>query len=54
MAPKKTDQLVLRITPGLKKALKKAAEKDSRSMASLFEKLIKDYLVKEKISWKDN
>lgn len=53
MARKKSDHLQIWLTPGLKKALKIAAEKDSRSMASLVEKLIKDHLDKEKIEWKD-
>lgn len=53
VARKKSDHLQIWLTPGLKKALKVAAEKDSRSMASLIEKLIKDHLDKEKIEWKD-
>lgn len=48
---KKTDQLLIRLTPGIKKALAIAADKDSRSMASLIEKLIKDYLEREGILW---
>ena len=39
---------------GIKKALKIAADRDSRSMASIVEKLIKDHLKKEGISWEDN
>lgn len=54
LAEKKTDQLLVRMTPGVKKALSIAAEKDSRTMASLIEKLIKDHLEKENISFKDN
>lgn len=41
------------MTPKLKKALSIAAEKDSRSMSSLIEKLIKDYLDKKGISPND-
>ena len=53
MVRKKTEHLQLWMNPGLKKALKEAADKDSRSMASLIEKLIKDHLEKERISWED-
>ncbi len=53
MVERKTDKLLLRMTPGVKKALNQAAEKDSRSMASLIEKLIKDHLSKEGIPWED-
>jgi hypothetical protein len=53
MARKKTDHLQIWLSPGLKKALKKAADKDSRSMASLIEKLIKDHLDKQGISWRN-
>ena len=54
MARKKTDHLQIWLSSGLKEALKKAADKDSRSMASLIEKLIKDYLDKQGISFKDD
>ena len=50
---KKTEQLLVRMPPGLKRALSLAAERDSRSMASLIEKLIKDHLRKEDIPWED-
>lgn len=53
MVRNKSDQFLFRMTPELKKALQKAANKDSRSMASLIEKLIKDHISKEGISWKD-
>ena len=54
MAEKKTEKLLVRMTPGVKKALSIAAEKDSRSMASLIEKLIKDHLTKQRIPWDGN
>jgi hypothetical protein len=41
------------VTPGIKKAIQIAAERDSRSMTSLIEKLIKDHLQKEGISWEE-
>ncbi len=54
MPKKKTEYLQIWFMPGVKKALKVAAEKDSRSMASLVEKLIKDHLEKEGISWEED
>ena len=54
MKKRKTEKLLVRMTPGLKRALGIAAEKDSRSMAGLIEKLIKDHLRKEGISWDDS
>ena len=53
MVRKKTEHLQMWFAPGLKKALKVAADRDSRSMASLVEKLIKDHLKKEEISWEE-
>lgn len=46
---KSTYSIVL--TPGIKEALEKAAQKDRRSMSSFLEKLVIDYLEKEGISW---
>lgn len=43
----KSAQVNLRITPTLKEAADKAAEADQRSLTSLVEKLLTDYL-KEK------
>ncbi|EJF92659.1 hypothetical protein [Bartonella tamiae] len=40
----KTAQVNLRITPTLKAAADKAAEADQRSLTSLVEKLLTDYL----------
>ena len=54
MSEKKTAQLLIRMSPSLKKALSIAAEKDSRTMASLIEKLIKDHLESVNISWTDD
>ena len=54
MPSKKTENLQFRVTPNLKKALKKAAEMDSRSIASLVEKLIKDHLKKVNILLNDD
>ena len=53
MVRKKTEHLQMWFTPGLKKALKIAAYRDSRSMASLIEKLIKDHLKNEEIPWEE-
>jgi predicted HicB family RNase H-like nuclease len=41
---RKTAQLNMRINPRLKAAAEKAAAADHRSLASLIEKLIADYL----------
>ncbi len=38
---------------GIKESFSMTTEKDSRSMASLIEKLIKDHLQKEEISWEE-
>ena len=52
MAKKQTYNFVL--TPGIKEALEIAAEEDRRSMSSLLEKIIIDYLDKENIPWSDD
>jgi hypothetical protein len=39
------------LSPGIKGALEIAAKKDRRSMSSLVEKIIIDYLDKEGIPW---
>jgi len=39
------------LSPGIKKALEVAAQKDRRSMSSLIEKIIVDYLDKAGIPW---
>ncbi len=39
------------LTPEIKDALEKAAQKDRRSMSSFLEKLIIEYLEKEGIAW---
>lgn len=44
--PNKTDFLHQRIDPELKKKFNKAAEKDSRTMASALEVAMKDYIKK--------
>ena len=44
MAPRKTAQVNLRISPELKAAAEKAAAEDSRSLTSLIEKLLNDHL----------
>ena len=41
------------LTPGVKNALEVAAQKDRRSMSSLLEKIIIDYLEKEGIPWEN-
>ncbi len=40
----KTAQVNLRLAPGLKEAAEKAAAADHRSLTSLIEKLLSDYL----------
>lgn len=42
------------MTSGVKNALSIAVKRDSRSMASLIEKLTKDLLTKEGISWEED
>jgi len=39
------------LTPSIKEALEVAARKDRRSMSSLLEKIIIDYLDREGIAW---
>jgi predicted transcriptional regulator len=53
MTSNKTERLIIRLSPELKKLLQIAADKDTRSMSSLIEKLIKDYLDKENITLKN-
>jgi len=38
-------------TPGVREALEVAAQKDRRSVSSLLEKIVIDYLEKEGIPW---
>lgn len=42
------------LTPGVREALEVAAQKDRRSMSSLLEKIIIDYLDKEGIPWESD
>ena len=42
------------LTPEIKDALEKAAQKDRRSMSSFLEKLIIEYLEKEGIAWENS
>lgn len=49
MAPKKTATLNLRIDPGLKEALKVAAEAEHRSVANMVEMLIRDHCAEANI-----
>lgn len=46
MAENKTAQVNLRIKPSLYEAAKRAAESDQRSLTSLVEKLLTEYLAK--------
>ena len=48
----KTEIIALRIAPEIKKALERVAEEDARSVSSLIEKLIRDYLKKKGIDWR--
>ncbi len=41
------------LSPGIKEALEVAANKDRRSMSSLLEKIIVDYLEREGIPWEN-
>ena len=50
---KETEHLQIWFPTGLKKALKKAAERNERSMAGLIRKLVKDHLKEEGISWEE-
>ncbi len=43
MATSKTTTLTFRIEPGLKEALREAANRDHRSIANMVEVLIRDY-----------
>jgi len=43
MATTKTTTLTFRIEPGLKEALRSAAEREHRSIANMVEVLIRDY-----------
>jgi len=43
MATGKTSTLTFRIEPGLKEALRTAAERDHRSIANMVEVMIRDY-----------
>ncbi len=44
----------LRLTAGMRRALSIAAHRDRRSVASLLEKIIADYLAEEGITWERN
>ncbi len=44
----------LRLTSGMRKALGVAARRDRRSVASLIEKIVADYLAKEGIGWEED
>ena len=50
MIVKKTATLNLRIDPGLKEAVKEAADREHRSVANFIELLIRDYCRKAKIT----
>ena len=49
MREKKTSQINLRISPKLKEAADRAAAADQRSLTSLIEKLLTDYLREQKM-----
>ena len=49
MREKKTSQINLRISPTLKEAADRAAAADQRSLTSLIEKLLTDYLREQKM-----
>lgn len=50
MATIKTTTLTLRIEPGLKEALRTAAEREHRSIANMVEVLIRDYCERNDIA----
>jgi hypothetical protein len=45
----KSAQVNIRLTPALKKAAEKAAQEDHRSLTSLIEKLLSDYVKEKKV-----
>ena len=53
MAAKKTQTLNLRIDPVVKKAVKKAAQKEYRSVANFVEWLVMDYCTRQGIEAAD-
>ena len=53
MATTKTATLTFRIDPGLKEALRTAAQKEHRSIANMVEVLIRDYCEKHGIAISD-
>ena len=50
MATAKTTTLTFRIEPGLKKALRTAAEREHRSIANMVEVMIRDHCEREGIA----
>jgi len=53
MATAKTSTLTFRIEPGLKVALRTAADREHRSIANMVEVMIRDYCGREGISIPD-
>ena len=43
MAAEKTSTLTIRVAPGLKEALRRAAEREHRSLANMVEVMVRDY-----------
>ena len=43
MAAEKTSTLTIRVAPGLKDALRRAAEREHRSLANMVEVIVRDY-----------
>lgn len=43
MAAEKTSTLTIRVAPGLKDALRRAAEREHRSLANMVEVMVRDY-----------
>jgi len=50
MATAKTSTLTFRIEPGLKEALRAAADREHRSIANMVEVLIRDYCGRNRIA----
>jgi len=54
MATTKTATLTFRIDPGVKEALRTAAQREHRSIANMVEVLIRDYCGRNSIAIPDN
>jgi hypothetical protein len=53
MATSKTTTLTFRIEPGLKEAVRAAAEREHRSIANMIEMMIRDYCARQGLTIQD-